>query len=107
MQAICVCSSYCHRAIRLVVVAIDRLNGLPSVRYPITQEIMVDPVSLLPTGHSFECTAIEHWMRSSCRCPKTNIRLRNPELVSNHALRNAIEESLDTASGAGYTLEHL
>ena len=107
MQAKCVCSSYCHCAIRLFVVAMDRLDGLPSVRCPITQEIMVDPVILVPTGHSYERTAIEHWMRSSCRCPKTNIRLRNPELVSNHALRNAIEESLDTASGAGHKLEDL
>ena len=44
------------------------------------------------TGHTYERTAIEQWLRSHDTSPKTNARLESTHLVPAHALRNAIEE---------------
>ncbi len=58
---------------------------------PITLRIMVDPVIVNETGHTFERASIEKWLRRSLTNPMTNDRLSNPELIPNRALANAIE----------------
>ena len=51
---------------------------------------MTDPV-ICSDGHTYERIAIEEWLRSSSRSPKTNQRLSSKDLISNHAMRATIE----------------
>ena len=58
---------------------------------PVSMELMADPV-IVATGHTYDRRCIETWLAQGNRtCPVTGMRLRHLELVSNHALRNAIE----------------
>ena len=43
-------------------------------------------------GHSYERTEIEAWLRRSSTSPKTGAALASTNLVTAHALRNAIDE---------------
>ena len=58
---------------------------------PITMDVMHDPV-LAMDGHSYERTAIEKWLRTSQKSPKTNALLPSKMLLLNHALRAMIIE---------------
>ena len=51
---------------------------------------MKDPV-ICADGHTYERNAIEEWLRSNSRSPKTNQRLFSRDLIPNHALRCTIE----------------
>ena len=55
-----------------------------------TKEIMEDPV-ICSDGHTYEKHAIETWLRSNSRSPKTNQQLSSRTLIPNHALRSTIE----------------
>jgi len=57
---------------------------------PITRDLMSDPV-ICSDGHTYERHAIEEWLRSNSRSPKTNQRLHSRDLIPNHALRGTIE----------------
>ena len=67
---------------------------------PITGEIMLDPVLIVETGHSYERTAITRWLNQAAteprvRDPITNTVLQEPpKLVTNHTLRQCINESM-------------
>ncbi|GMH63861.1 hypothetical protein TL16_g03818 [Triparma laevis f. inornata] len=54
---------------------------------------MLDPVILTTDGHTYERSAITHWLSTNQTSPCTGMTVgEGAELVSNHALRNAIEE---------------
>jgi len=61
---------------------------------PISLEIMQDPVIVVETGQTYERSEIEDWWskRPVKVDPMTNLKLKDPKLVPNIALRNAIEE---------------
>lgn len=61
---------------------------------PITQEVMKDPV-IGPDGVTYERTAIESWFAAgNATSPLTRQPMTGRQLVSNLALRGAIEEAL-------------
>lgn len=65
-------------------------KGFDAFLCPITREYMEDPV-ICCDGHTYERFAIETWLRSNSRSPKTNQPLASRELIPNHALRASIE----------------
>lgn len=66
---------------------------LDSFLCPITQEVMRDPV-VAADGHSYERTAITHWLHGLRRLtsPVTNLSLPSLALLPNYALKQAIDE---------------
>ena len=66
---------------------------------PITHKIMKDPVMDLD-GHSYERAAIESWLSSGrTTSPNSHKPLRKSNLVPNRALRNSIEEFIESHNG--------
>ena len=63
-------------------------------RCPITQDVMVDPVMVAETGHTYERSAIARWLAEHTTDPKTNVELVSKTLIPNHGLRATIEEFL-------------
>jgi hypothetical protein len=57
---------------------------------PISQEVMYDPV-ITPKGISFERKAILNWLSKKKECPITKTPLNENDLISNYALKQAIE----------------
>jgi hypothetical protein len=55
---------------------------------------MEDPV-ICVDGHTYEREAIEMWLRTNSRSPKTNQALASTELVPNYALKGAIDAMAD------------
>eukprot|EP00048_Salpingoeca_helianthica_P011773 m.170716 g.170716 ORF g.170716 m.170716 type:complete len:189 (-) comp15276_c16_seq1:34-600(-) len=62
---------------------------------PITLTLMKDPVTAAD-GHSYERKAIEAWLLTHSTSPVTNLALPHPHVVDNHALRQAIEDFVDS-----------
>ncbi|GIL92205.1 hypothetical protein Vretimale_18485 [Volvox reticuliferus] len=60
-------------------------------RCPITLRVMSDPVKLVESGHSFERTAIEMHLSSSCINPLTRLPLKSKTVVPDIDLHNAID----------------
>lgn len=58
---------------------------------PVTREVMDDPVSCAD-GHTYERSAIQHWLLSHATSPKTGLPLDSKRLVPNFALRSAIDD---------------
>lgn len=61
-----------------------------SFKCPITHDVMTDPV-ICNDGHSYERSAIERWFESHNTSPFTN-QVIDQTLITNHSLRNSIEE---------------
>ena len=57
--------------------------------YPITAEIMTDPVSTLD-GFTYERAAITEWLRTKDTSPKTGATLESKALIPNYSLRSII-----------------
>lgn len=75
---------------------------------PITQTIMVDPVVLSDTGHSFDREAIQRWLQDHDTNPNTGIQLQTPyNLVPNYALRASIEQFVVESRGRIVPFRHL
>ncbi|KAL9656854.1 hypothetical protein ABK040_004388 [Willaertia magna] len=62
---------------------------------PITQEIMKDPV-ICVDGHTYERSAIVQWLRIHACSPMTRQPMTAENLVPNIALRNTIEQLLNS-----------
>lgn len=62
-----------------------------SLKCPITQELMKDPV-MTSDGHTYERAAITQWLENHETSPLTNERLANNELIPNIPLKNVIHE---------------
>eukprot|EP00197_Chlamydomonas_leiostraca_P007451 CAMPEP_0202872422 /NCGR_PEP_ID=MMETSP1391-20130828/21179_1 /ASSEMBLY_ACC=CAM_ASM_000867 /TAXON_ID=1034604 /ORGANISM="Chlamydomonas leiostraca, Strain SAG 11-49" /LENGTH=267 /DNA_ID=CAMNT_0049553457 /DNA_START=132 /DNA_END=931 /DNA_ORIENTATION=+ len=65
----------------------------PDFICPISREVMLEPVLLVETGHTYEKEALYTWWRSSGRpsCPKTGVHLSSLLVAPNWTLRGAIE----------------
>lgn len=72
-----------------------RNNQIPE-RYlcSITLKVMIDPV-MASDGHTYEREAIEQWLQTHDTSPKTNEKLEDKKLNSNHYVRSDILEFLD------------
>jgi len=72
-------------------IVMNKWQHPPSFYCPISQQCMHDPV-VLSDGHSYERRHIERWLQDHGTSPVSGLLLRQKDLFSNHALRNAIEE---------------
>jgi hypothetical protein len=73
------------------------ITGSDAFACPITREIMDDPV-ICSDGHTYERVAIEQWLQSNSRSPKTNQHLPSRVLIPNYAMRQAIESMSESLS---------
>ena len=58
---------------------------------PITMELMQDPV-FTADGHTYERSAIEHWMKTNDTSPLTGEKLEHRILTPNHILRGLLPQ---------------
>ncbi|KAL9657179.1 hypothetical protein ABK040_011401 [Willaertia magna] len=55
---------------------------------------MLDPV-IIETGHTFERSFIEEWLKSKNTCPVTRIELKSNSLIPNFGLKSTINENIE------------
>ncbi|KAL9657193.1 hypothetical protein ABK040_011415 [Willaertia magna] len=60
----------------------------------ISQQLMIDPV-IIETGHTFERSSIEEWLKSKNTCPITRIELKIKLLTPNFGLKSTINENIE------------
>ena len=60
-------------------------------RCPITMEILVDPVLVVESGHTYERSEIEKWFHTHSTDPVTNHTLKSKRVVPNFSMRHTIE----------------
>lgn len=58
---------------------------------PITHEVMEEPV-IIETGHTYEKSAIEYWLKENTTCPLTGLEVKSKKLQSNYYLKSSIDE---------------
>ena len=69
----------------------DDIEGKDSFICPINQTIMEDPV-ITPYGTTYERSAILNWLKKNKTDPLTKKTLSKEMLITNYALRSAIQE---------------
>ena len=69
----------------------DEIEGKDSFICPINQTIMTDPV-ITPYGTTYERSAILNWLKKNKTDPLTKKKLTADMLITNFALRDAIQE---------------
>jgi len=79
-------------------------KGIDAFLCPITREIMNDPV-ICCDGHTYEREAIDMWLKSNSRSPKTNQPLHSRILIPNHAMRNSIDALGENAAAVNKFIE--
>ena len=67
------------------------VDGRDSFICPINQTLMEDPV-ITPYGTTYERSAILNWLKKHDTDPLTKKRLTKDMLITNYALRSAIQE---------------
>ena len=67
------------------------LDGKDSFICPINQTLMIDPV-ITPYGTTYERSSIINWLKNHDTDPLTKKRLTKEMLITNYALRSAIQE---------------
>ena len=67
------------------------VDGKESFVCPINQTLMEDPV-ITPYGTTYERSAILNWLKKHDTDPLTKKRLSKEMLITNYALRSAIQE---------------
>jgi hypothetical protein len=58
---------------------------------PISLEPMIDPVTVVETGQTYECAAIKSWFYTHSTDPISNVELRSKKLVPNIAVRKMLQ----------------
>jgi hypothetical protein len=58
---------------------------------PISKEIMVDPVIACKSGHVFEKTVIEQWLKTNKTCPTCRCNIDTKEMRLNRFMKGEIE----------------
>ena len=67
-------------------------SGLPDALFcPISLELMVDPVTVVETGQTYDRAAIKSWLYTHSTDPITNVELRGKKLVPNIAIRQILQ----------------
>ena len=69
----------------------DDIEGKDSFICPINQTLMEDPV-ITPYGTTYERSAILNWLKRNKTDPLTKKSLSKEMLITNYALRSAIQE---------------
>ena len=69
----------------------DNIEGKDSFLCPINQTLMEDPV-ITPYGTTYERSAILNWLKKNNTDPLTKKKLSKEMLITNYALRSAIQE---------------
>ena len=69
----------------------DDIEGKDSFICPINQTLMEDPV-ITPYGTTYERSAILNWLKRNKTDPLTKKALSKEMLITNYALRSAIQE---------------
>ena len=69
----------------------DDIEGKDSFICPINQTLMEDPV-ITPYGTTYERAAILNWLKKNNTDPLTKKKLSKDMLITNYALRSAIQE---------------
>ena len=89
----------------LVYLVKDDCAMLAEYRCPITKMPMKNPV-VMSDGHSYECLAIEEWLRTSgvpVVSPVTGRPLATTTMTANHALKLLILEWSISPAGLSYS----
>ena len=66
----------------------------PGFLCPITQDLMLDPVLLTSSGHTYERAAIEAWLKQQGTDPQTRAVASVQQLIPNRALKETIDHWL-------------
>lgn len=64
----------------------------PNYLCPISKQVMIEPVLLVETGHTYEASAIHKWLDTSDVCPMNGQRLRSKQTAPNFTLKSLIAE---------------
>lgn len=76
-------------------------SGPPDAVFcPISLELMVDPVTVVETGQTYERSTIKSWLYTHSTDPITNVELQTKKLVQNIALRKVIQ-TIDKQAPSG------
>lgn len=78
------------------------LDAPPDYMCPISKQLMVQPVLLVETGHTYEAAAIHKWLASSELCPVSGRKLSSKQTAPNYALKGVIA---DWAAAHGVTMQ--
>ena len=73
----------------------EEIEGKDSFICPINQTLMEDPV-ITPYGTTYERSAILNWLKKNNTDPLTKKKLTKDMLITNYALRSAIQEYKET-----------
>ena len=73
----------------------EEIEGKDSFICPINQTLMEDPV-ITPYGTTYERAAILNWLKKNNTDPLTKKKLTKDMLITNYALRSAIQEYKET-----------
>lgn len=73
----------------------------PDYVCPISRQVMVEPVMLVETGHTYEAAAVQKWLDAKSVCPVSGQKLRSKQTMPNYALKRVIA---DWAAVHGVTL---
>ncbi|KAL9649337.1 hypothetical protein ABK040_014639 [Willaertia magna] len=69
-------------------------NKLNEFNCPIAQQLMTDPV-IIESGHTFDRSSIEEWLKHNNTCPITRIELKYKTLTPVYAFKTTIKESTE------------
>ncbi|KAL9657190.1 hypothetical protein ABK040_011412 [Willaertia magna] len=61
---------------------------------PISQQLMIDPV-IIESGHTFDRSSIEEWLKSKNSCPVTRMELKVKSLTPNYSTKSTINEKVE------------
>lgn len=73
----------------------------PDYVCPISKQLMVEPVLLVETGHTYEAAAVQKWLDAHDVCPVTRSKLSSKQTTPNYSLKRLIA---DWAAVHGVTL---
>lgn len=90
------CKMIPNRSLRAAIQEWEQSGGKhieKSFLCPITSEVLKDPVVMVGSMQTVGRRAAEKWLAAgNMRCPITNVTLKNRLLVTNYALKGALEE---------------
>lgn len=90
------CKTIPNRTLRAAIQEWQQSGGKhieKSFLCPMTNEVLKDPVVMVGSMQTVAREAAEKWLAAgNMRCPVTNVTLKNRLLVTNYALKGALEE---------------
>ncbi|KAL9649326.1 hypothetical protein ABK040_014628 [Willaertia magna] len=71
-----------------------KLNKFEKYTCPISQELMIDPVTI-ESGHTFDRNSIEEWLKSKNTCPITRKKIKSRNLATNLSVKSTISDNIE------------